>query len=108
MASLTRLIGIGGLALAVSHSGVMAWSAVYLAGSIATGLVAVAWVTFSLGKPKLALHRIRGEGAEGFYFSVSLSAQTIYNDIDKTMVARLATLEAAGAIDTNPPPSQRH
>ena len=94
--SLTRLIGIGGLALAVSHPSVMAWSAVYLAGSILAALIATAWVTFSLGKPKLALHRIRGEGAEGFYFSVSLSAQTIYNDIDKTMVARLATLEAAG------------
>jgi O-antigen/teichoic acid export membrane protein len=96
LSSLTRLIGIGGLALAVSHPGVMAWSAVYLAGSILAALIALAWVTFSLGKPKLALHRIRGEGAEGFYFSVSLSAQTIYNDIDKTMVARLATLEAAG------------
>ena len=96
LASLTRLIGIAGLALAVSHPGVLAWSAVYLAGSIAAGLIAVAWVTFSLGIPKLALHRIRGEGAEGFFFSVSLSAQTIYNDIDKTMVARLATLEAAG------------
>jgi O-antigen/teichoic acid export membrane protein len=74
----------------------MAWSAVYLAGSILAALIAVAWVTFSLGKPKLALHRIRGEGAQGFYFSVSLSAMTVYNDIDKTMVARLATLEAAG------------
>ena len=96
LVSLTRLFGIAGLALAVSHPGVMAWSAVYLAGSIVAALIAVAWVTFSLGKPKLALHRIRGEGAEGFYFSVSLSAATIYNDIDKTMVARLATLEAAG------------
>jgi O-antigen/teichoic acid export membrane protein len=33
---------------------------------------------------------------EGFYFSAGLSAQTIYNDIDKTMLARLGTLEAAG------------
>jgi O-antigen/teichoic acid export membrane protein len=33
---------------------------------------------------------------EGFYFSVSLSAQTVYNDIDKTMLARLSTLEATG------------
>ncbi|MGO8815491.1 MAG: oligosaccharide flippase family protein, partial [Terriglobia bacterium] len=96
VSSLTRLVGIAGLALAVSHPSVMAWSAVYLAGSILAGLIAIGWVTFSLGKPKLALHRILGEGAEGFYFSVSLSAQTIYNDIDKTMVARLATLEAAG------------
>jgi O-antigen/teichoic acid export membrane protein len=96
MASLIRLFGIAGLALAVSHPSVMAWSEVYLAGSILVALIAVAWVTFSLGRPKLALHRIRGEGAEGFYFSVSLAAVTIYNDIDKTMVARLATLEAAG------------
>jgi O-antigen/teichoic acid export membrane protein len=96
LASLTRLIGIGGLALAVSHPGVMAWSAVYLAGSIVAGLVAVAWVTFNLGRPKIALRHIWREKAEGFYFSVSMSAMTIYNDIDKTMVARLATLEAAG------------
>ena len=96
LVSLTRLFGIAGLALAVSHPGVMAWSAVYLAGSILAALIAIVWVTFSLGKPKLALHRIRGEGAEGFYFSVSQSSMTIYNDIDKTMVARLASLEAAG------------
>ena len=96
LGSLTRLIGIGGLAAAVSHPGVMAWSAVYLAGSIVAAMIAVAWVTFSLGKPKLALHRLRVEGVEGFYFSVGQSAATIYNDIDKTMVARLATLEAAG------------
>jgi O-antigen/teichoic acid export membrane protein len=96
LVSLTRLFGIAGLALSVSHPGVLAWSAVYLAGSVVAALVAVAWVTFSLGTPKLALHRIRGEGVEGFYFSVGQSAATIYNDIDKTMVARLATLEAAG------------
>jgi O-antigen/teichoic acid export membrane protein len=94
--SLTRLSGIAGLALAASHPGVMAWSAVYLAGSILAAVIALAWVTFSLGKPRLALHRIPGESAEGSYFSVGQSAATIYNDIDKTMVARLATLEAAG------------
>jgi O-antigen/teichoic acid export membrane protein len=96
LVSLTRLLGIAGLALAVSHPGIMAWSAVYLAGSILAALIAVAWVTFSLGKPKIALHRIRREGVEGCCFSVGQSAGTIYNDIDKTMVARLATLEAAG------------
>jgi O-antigen/teichoic acid export membrane protein len=96
LASLTRLFGIGGLALTVSHPSVLAWSAVYLAGSILAALIAIASVTYTLGKPKLALHRIRGEGAEGLCFSVSLAAVTIYNDIDKTMVARLATLEAAG------------
>ena len=94
--SLSRLIGIAGLALTVSHSKVIAWSAVYLAGSVVAALIAVCWVTFKFGHPRLALHRVRSESLEGLYFSVSLAAQTIYNDIDKVMVARLASLEAAG------------
>ncbi len=50
----------------------------------------------SLGRPKIALSHIRRQGFEGFTFSTGLSAQTIYNDIDKTMLARLGTLEATG------------
>ncbi len=94
--SMARLTGIGALALAVHRPTVAAWTAVYLAGSVVAACVGVVWVTARLGKPKLALHRIRGESAEGFCFAASLSSQTIYNDIDKTMVARLSTLEAAG------------
>jgi O-antigen/teichoic acid export membrane protein len=94
--SLTRLIGIAGLALATTHSTVAAWSGVYLAGSIVAALIAVCWITLKFGPPRLALHRIRGESVEGLYFSVGVAAQTIYNDIDKIMVARLASLEAAG------------
>lgn len=94
--SAARLAGILSLALAVHRPTVAAWAAVYLAGSVAAAVVGVTWVTLRLGKPKLALHRIRGESLEGFCFAASLSSQTIYNDIDKTMVARLSTLEAAG------------
>jgi O-antigen/teichoic acid export membrane protein len=94
--SLTRLIGIAGLALAAKHSTVVAWSGVYLAGSVVATLIAVCWITVKFGAPKLALHRIPGESLEGLYFSVGVAAQTVYNDIDKIMVARLASLEAAG------------
>ena len=95
--SFTRLLGIAGLALAVGHPTVLAWAAAYLAGAVLTALIAVIWVTLCLGKPRLALGRLGGkETVEGFYFSVGLSAYTIYNDIDKTMLARLSTLEATG------------
>jgi len=95
--SLTRLFGIAGLALAVGHPTVVAWAAAYLAGSMLTALIGVTWATLSLGKPRLALARLgRSEIVEGFYFSVGNSATTIYNDIDKTMLARLSTLEATG------------
>jgi O-antigen/teichoic acid export membrane protein len=49
-----------------------------------------------LGLPTWNLRRSRAEIREGLYFSVGLSAQTIYNDIDKTMLARLSTLSATG------------
>jgi O-antigen/teichoic acid export membrane protein len=95
--SLTRLIGIVGLALAVAHPTVRAWAGAYLAGSMLTALIAVTWATIGLGKPRLALARLGGkETVEGIYFSVGISATTIYNDIDKTMLARLSTLEATG------------
>ena len=99
--SLTRLFGIAGLALAVGHPTVVAWAAAYLTGSMITALIAVTWATLRLGKPKVALARLGGrEIVEGFYFSVGGSAYSIYNDIDKTMLARLSTLEATGIYGT--------
>ena len=44
----------------------------------------------------MALNRLRGELREGFYFSSGLSAQTVYNDIDKTMLAQFGSLGATG------------
>ena len=94
--SLMRLVGIAALAHFLARPTIVAWSAVYLAGSFLAGLIGVGWATSRFGMPTFKLSRIRAELVEGFHFSVSLSAQTIYNDIDKTMVARLSTLQAAG------------
>src|SRR6185369_14695011 len=32
---------------------------------------------------------------EGFHFATSLASQSVYNDIDKTMLARMSTVDAA-------------
>jgi O-antigen/teichoic acid export membrane protein len=96
LVSSTRLIGIVALAVALPNPTIRDWSAVYLTGSVLAASIAIAWVTMSLGLPKLALGRIRGESREGLMFSVGLSAFSIYNDIDKTMLARLGSLEATG------------
>jgi O-antigen/teichoic acid export membrane protein len=53
-------------------------------------------VSARLGRPQLNLPKTWHEVREGLYFSVSTSAQTIYNDIDKTMLARLSTFAATG------------
>ena len=95
-ASLMRLAGIAVVLLAHRPT-VVAWSVAYLATSTVCALVAVYWVFSRLARPTFSgLGRLRAGLREGFYFSTSLSAQTIYNDVDKTMLARLATLDAAG------------
>jgi O-antigen/teichoic acid export membrane protein len=72
------------------------WICLYTTSSMVSALLAVILVQRLLGSPTLELARIKSELAEGVYFSISNSANTIYCDIDKTMLARLSTLEATG------------
>jgi O-antigen/teichoic acid export membrane protein len=72
------------------------WVCLYAASSILSALLAVTLVQRFLGSPKLDLARIQPELGEGISFSISNSAYTVYNDIDKTMLARLSTLAATG------------
>jgi O-antigen/teichoic acid export membrane protein len=95
-ASLTRLLGIAGVVL-LKRPTLLAWSTAYLATTLLCAVVAMACVIHQFDWPDFTRFRdIRRELREGLYFSASQSAQTIYNDIDKTMLARMATLDAAG------------
>jgi O-antigen/teichoic acid export membrane protein len=93
--SLGRLTGIAAILLLDSPT-LTAWSIAYLITSSMSGLIAIGCVLRFIGAPKLNMRRVRGELWEGLQFSVSQSAQTIYNDIDKTMLARLGTMQAVG------------
>jgi O-antigen/teichoic acid export membrane protein len=57
---------------------------------------AVSLTVRELGKPLLHVPDLRRELGEGGSFAISLSAQTANADIDKTLLARLSTLEATG------------
>lgn len=94
--SLSRLIGLGILVAFVKHPSVEAWAAVYMVATFATAAAALGWGLIILKKPTLQTNLIWPELKEGVFFSVGLSAQTIYNDIDKTMLAKLGDLSATG------------
>jgi O-antigen/teichoic acid export membrane protein len=95
-----RVVAAGVLVAIDQHPTAMLWSAGYFVGTAASAVYAFIWVCREFGSPRLALGLLRRNAREGLYFSFSLSSQSIYNNIDKTMLARLSTLDGAGIYAT--------
>jgi len=72
------------------------WGRFYFGSTSLAAITALVLVFVKLGPPELRLTRTAAEFREGFYFSAGKSTETIYNDIDKAMLARLGTLGATG------------
>ena len=93
----TMRLAAAAILVALYHNpSALQWGAFYFASTSIVAIAALGMVFINLGVPVFNLSRTAAEFREGFYFSVSQSAQTIYNDIDKAMLARLSTLEATG------------
>ena len=83
--------------IALYHSpSALQWGRFYFGSTSLAAVVALGLVFVKLGPPELRVARTAAEFREGFYFSADRSTETIYNDIDKAMLARLGTLEATG------------
>lgn len=80
----------------LNNSGIEVWSFLYLVTTAISALGVFILVNSLIGSPKLTRSTIKPEISQGFLFSVSLSAKTINNNIDKTMLASLSTLAATG------------
>ncbi len=72
------------------------WILAYVLTGILGALYAVYKAWRMWGRPKWDSVAAREDALEGGYFSLSTSAQSIYNDIDKTMLGRLSTLVDTG------------
>jgi O-antigen/teichoic acid export membrane protein len=94
--STSRLVGALILVSIDRHPSALEWGYLYASTTAVVVIVSLALVSFKIGFPHFNWRRPAAELREGFYFSVSFSAQTIYNDIDKTMLTRLGSLDAAG------------
>ncbi|MBF0458253.1 MAG: oligosaccharide flippase family protein [Nitrospirae bacterium] len=91
-----RLIAIAGLSALVKSPSPLQWSCLYLATGLICALIAGYLVNKELGPPVFTLKGMKADILEGFYFSITLSSQNIYNDIDKSMLTRLSSLSAVG------------
>lgn len=95
LSSAARLAAILGI-VAIHRANLHVWSIAFTISTLTSAILGLSCVFWRLPFPQPQLAHIRKELREGFYFSTSVSAMTIYNDVDKTMLARLSTLDAAG------------
>jgi O-antigen/teichoic acid export membrane protein len=72
--------------------GKVAW--MHVGTSVAVSVILTFATALDLGPARPEIKRYVADWREGLLFSISLSAQTVYNDIDKAMLARIGTLEA--------------
>jgi O-antigen/teichoic acid export membrane protein len=94
--SFLRVIGIVLLTTLYRQVSIQQWICVYLVTGIIGAAFALQQGGALWGVPEISLAALWQDVREGSFFSISTSAQTIYNDIDKTMLARLSTLSATG------------
>lgn len=94
--SLLRLVGIAALILFVHRVTLNRWVLVYLLCSI-LGTIYAVWKGSQLwGLPKFQTAALLEDVSEGVFFSISNSATTVYNDIDKVMLSKLSDLASTG------------
>ena len=93
---LLRLGGIAAL-IATAHPVMLyRWVLVYLLTTLLGMIYAVAKGSQLWGHPSTDLAALREDVTEGVFFSVAGSAATVYNDIDKIMLSKLADLASTG------------
>jgi O-antigen/teichoic acid export membrane protein len=91
-----RTLAAAYLTFVIHSATAQSWALLYLLSAVAAAIYGIIAVTRSLGPPRMGRRLSRPEFKEGFYFAVSQASQTIYNDVDKTMLVRLGGLEATG------------
>jgi O-antigen/teichoic acid export membrane protein len=78
------------------HPSALFWAVLYLGTACLGSAYGLMLVFRRLGYPRLAPTLLRPELIEGFKFSVGGSSAAVYNNLDKPLLGRLATLNAAG------------
>lgn len=101
-AQLNMFLSIAGLVAAVclplwfEQPDANIWGVFYLLSRIVSAGFGILLVNRKLGTPQPKLALMKPEIHQGLFFSIDLSSQTIYNDIDKTLLTSMSTLAIAG------------
>ena len=96
MASVVRaaaVVAYAGFSPAPSAAG---WAAWYLAATFVAATLACGMVVARLGLPRFRRGRLQRSVHEGLFFSIGSASKTVYSDVDKVMLSRIAGVDATG------------
>lgn len=94
--SIARLLSVAVLLSWASPANVLLWGWLYLISIAVAAVAAVALVSREVAMPRWNLRQTLSDSSEGLHFAIALSAQNVYINVDKAMLARLSTLAATG------------
>lgn len=94
--SILRLLGAISMGLFIPAPTALSWALLYFLTSVPPSIFGVSLVNRELGRFSFGSRMDTREILQGFYFSVSQGSQTMDDDIDKTLLASLSTLEITG------------
>jgi O-antigen/teichoic acid export membrane protein len=81
--------------LALSTPTAERWAYLYAISGVISTIIGLVAVSRCCEPPRFQLNLFVPSVREGVHFATALASQSVYNDIDKTMLARLSTVESA-------------
>jgi O-antigen/teichoic acid export membrane protein len=96
LVSVNRFFGVLVLITLYDNPSILTWTIIYCIATFLAAVISTYLLVKQVDYPKFVLAKVKEDLKLGFSFAIGISAQTIYNDIDKSMLAKLSTLESAG------------
>ena len=96
LVSLNRFFAALIFVVGFNNPTVLTWCILYCIATFIASVMSTYLLVKQAGFPKFKLSKVVSEIRLGLSFAIGISAQNIYNDLDKSMLAKLSTLEATG------------
>ncbi|MGL5943103.1 MAG: oligosaccharide flippase family protein [Waterburya sp.] len=81
------------------HS-VLTWCVLYAIATLASAIISTYLVIKQVNYPKFNFLQVKQDLKLGFSYAISVSAQNVYNDLDKVMLTKMSTSAANGIYTT--------
>lgn len=94
--NLARALTAGAMLLVMHRATALEWVIASAIVSAISAIVAVSMVTIEFGWPKIVPRLFLKRGVEGAEYAISASADSAYNDLDKTMLSHYGMSAAVG------------